>query len=54
MKTQNNKLDFRKNSVVELNDTQLEDINGGSTPACYGLSLAVGWMVSRIISAITK
>ena len=29
MKTQNNKLDFTKNSVTELNDKQQNDILGG-------------------------
>ena len=29
MKTQNNKLDFTKNSVTELNDAQQNSINGG-------------------------
>ncbi|UUC46198.1 class IIb bacteriocin, lactobin A/cerein 7B family [Flavobacterium cerinum] len=31
MKTQNaNKLGFNKNTLVELNDNQLQDVNGGS------------------------
>ncbi len=30
MKTLNNKLDFKKNSLVELNDKDLSNINGGS------------------------
>ncbi|MBN9283346.1 MULTISPECIES: class IIb bacteriocin, lactobin A/cerein 7B family [Flavobacterium] len=28
----NNKLAFAKNSLVELNDNQLNDVNGGGTP----------------------
>lgn len=33
MKTQTqNKLAFRKSSVAELNNSQMQDVNGGSTP----------------------
>jgi hypothetical protein len=34
MKKQNvkNSLDFKKSSVVELNDGQLQEVNGGTTP----------------------
>ena len=28
----NSKLAFAKNSLVELNDNQLNDVNGGGTP----------------------
>lgn len=28
------KLAFNKNSVIELNDNMLTEINGGSTPVC--------------------
>lgn len=34
MKTQNKKLDFKKNSLVELNDSQLKGVNGGSSWVC--------------------
>ncbi|MFH7023817.1 class I lanthipeptide, partial [Flavobacterium sp. FlaQc-50] len=36
MKKQNatNKLAFNKVAVTELNDNQLHDVDGGSTPAC--------------------
>ena len=36
MKTQNlnNKLNFNKSVIVELNDDQLTDVNGGSSPVC--------------------
>ena len=46
MKTQNNKLAFNKSAVVELNDDQLQDVNGGSTPGCY---LVISFLVSVII-----
>lgn len=40
MKTQNNKLIFKKDSVLELNETQLVNIDGGSTPACVTVVIA--------------
>ncbi|WP_452602989.1 class I lanthipeptide [Pontimicrobium sp. MEBiC06410] len=42
MKTQKlNGLDFKRSSIVELNESQLTDVNGGSTPllASSGLCL---------------
>jgi natural product precursor len=30
----NNKLEFSKNSVIELNDNNLHEVKGGSTWAC--------------------
>ena len=40
MKTQNNKLVFSKNSILELQSTELNSINGGSGilggPTCSG------------------
>ena len=40
MKTQStNKLAFAKNALVELNNNQLHDINGGSTPLCSGSAI---------------
>lgn len=43
MKTQNAKLVFKKNNVTELNDNQLNDVNGGGTPVTvtYGIYLTV-------------
>jgi len=40
MKTQNTKLTFRKDSLVELNETQLISIDGGSSPACVTVVVA--------------
>lgn len=48
MKTQNTKLKFNKSSLVELNDEQLQDINGGST-----LSIIVALVVVPAIIAAT-
>ncbi len=42
MKTQNaNKLAFAKSSLVELNDNQLNDVNGGTTPVCVGVIIGL-------------
>lgn len=38
MKTQNNKLDFTKNSVTELNDQQLNGIAGGGESVGVSIS----------------
>jgi len=38
MKTQNNTLKFNKNTMVELNNDDLLDVNGGSTPAVAAAS----------------
>jgi len=40
MKTQLNTLTFSKKCIVDLNDSQLKDINGGGTPL-FSISLAV-------------
>ncbi|WP_452598612.1 hypothetical protein [Pontimicrobium sp. MEBiC01747] len=34
MKTQNSKLSFKTNDLVELNDNQMLETEGGTTPAC--------------------
>ncbi|WP_290701569.1 class I lanthipeptide [Lacinutrix sp.] len=34
MKTQNTNLSFDKNSLIELNDSQLDDVKGGTTIVC--------------------
>lgn len=35
MKTQTiNELRFRKETIIELNEVQLLDVNGGTTPVC--------------------
>ena len=43
MKTQNvnNKLRFDKNSLVELNEEQLTDVTGGTTPVCVGIIIGI-------------
>ncbi len=37
----NNKLAFGKATVTELNDAQLTEVNGGSTPFCYGIIVSL-------------
>ncbi|WP_177730724.1 class I lanthipeptide [Flavobacterium inviolabile] len=44
----NNKLAFAKNSLVELNDDQLQDVNGGSVVA---LSIAVSVAVVTYLAS---
>jgi len=34
MKTQNTKLAFKKNSLVELTESQLLEVDGGTSPPC--------------------
>ncbi|RLJ63307.1 lactobin A/cerein 7B family class IIb bacteriocin [Lacinutrix venerupis] len=41
MKTQNTNLAFNKNSVTELNDNQLQDVNGGTSPVCVGVIISL-------------
>ncbi|WP_156133139.1 class I lanthipeptide [Lacinutrix sp. Hel_I_90] len=53
MKTQNNnKLDLRKQSLVELNDTQLQDVNGGTSPIAITSSSVCLRVTIRVISVI--
>ncbi|MBN9283343.1 MULTISPECIES: class I lanthipeptide [Flavobacterium] len=44
----NSKLAFAKNSLVELNDDQLQDVNGGSVVA---LSIAVSVAVVTYLAS---
>jgi hypothetical protein len=48
MKKQNatNKLAFNKVAVIELNDNQLHDVDGGSTPACY---LVISFLLAQAL-----
>lgn len=34
MKTQNNKLTFTKDAIIELNDQQIKTVMGGTTYVC--------------------
>jgi hypothetical protein len=47
MKKQNptNKLAFNKVAVTELNDTQMHDVDGGSSPACY---LVISYLIAKL------
>jgi hypothetical protein len=49
MKKQNgkNNLTFNKSVVTELNDNLLNDINGGSTPACFVASVMLSYVIVR-------
>lgn len=51
MKTQNITLDFKKRALVELNDTQLQDVNGGTSKVCL-LTASYIFSVVAIQSAL--
>ena len=53
MKTQNvnNKLKFDKHSLVELNDAQLEKVDGATSVPC---ALSIGISIGVSISVVTK
>lgn len=38
MKAQNRKLNFKKNDILELNNTKLLSIEGGTTPLCLAIA----------------
>jgi hypothetical protein len=40
-----NKLAFNKVAVVELNDNQMYDVDGGTTPFCIGV--AIGYIIYK-------
>jgi lactobin A/cerein 7B family class IIb bacteriocin len=56
MKKQNasNKLVFKKNDLVELNDNQLSDVNGGGTPLIVGTVLATVFVAGVIKGAFDE
>jgi lactobin A/cerein 7B family class IIb bacteriocin len=37
----NNKLAFNKVAVIELNDNQMYDVDGGTTPLCIGVIIGI-------------
>ena len=41
----NNKLAFNTVAVTELNDTQMHDVDGGSSPACY---LVISFLIAKL------
>ena len=42
MKTKNAKLVFGKSSIIELNESTMLDIDGGTTPICIGAGVSSG------------
>ena len=42
----NNKLAFNKAAVAELNDAQMNDVNGASSPLCY---VAIGFLLAKAL-----
>ena len=39
MKKQNNKLNFSTNTIVELKNEELNEIEGGTSWGCFGISV---------------
>jgi len=37
----NNKLAFNKVAVIELNDKQMHDVDGGTSPLCIGVIIGL-------------
>ena len=55
MKTQNNKLNFNTNTVIELENDELREIDGGTAWACAGvIALAIAVTISdhQVISIV--
>jgi lactobin A/cerein 7B family class IIb bacteriocin len=48
----NNKLAFNKAAVVELNDNQLQNVNGGSTPTTVSSFYCVAAIVGAVVYLI--
>ncbi|WP_166921617.1 class I lanthipeptide [Flavobacterium poyangense] len=42
----NNKLAFNKVAVVELNDNQMNDVDGGTTPVC---TVVISYLVTKAL-----
>ena len=51
MKTEikNGVLDFKKNSLIELNNMELNGVNGGSSPPCVILSIKTGYWAAAAV-----
>ncbi|SHI34792.1 class I lanthipeptide [Flavobacterium terrae] len=49
-----NKLNFNKTAVVELNDSHLNEINGGTGGFCATISAVSGQALSLVGSAIAS
>ncbi|WP_290701563.1 class I lanthipeptide [Lacinutrix sp.] len=47
MKTQNTNLLFNKSSLVELNNAQLQDVNGGSTPTWITIGITISLFATK-------
>lgn len=55
MKTQKNKLNFSSNTIIELNNEELNEIDGGTAWACAAvISLAIAVTISdhHVISIV--
>ena len=45
---QNSKLAFNKVAVVELNENQMHNVDGGSSPICLGIF--IGYTISIVVN----
>jgi len=52
MKTQNKKLAFRKNAVIELNRLELVEINGGTTLPCGASVVAAIGAAAAVVGGL--
>ncbi|WAC01051.1 hypothetical protein N7U66_12790 [Lacinutrix neustonica] len=55
MKTQNNKLSFNTNTIIELKNSEMNEIDGGTAWACAGvilLAIAVTVSDHQVISIV--
>jgi len=56
MKTQNNKLDFSKSTVIELNETEAANIEGGTGTWCVSAIIVVAVTITvsdeQVISVV--
>lgn len=39
---------FEKRTIVELNENELADINGGTSAPCVGISIGIAYSVGQI------
>ncbi|WP_452599164.1 class I lanthipeptide [Pontimicrobium sp. MEBiC01747] len=48
MKTQKRKLEFNKSDVLELNNSQMLDVNGGTSPTTIACSIIISIIITTI------
>ena len=48
----NNKLAFNKVAIVELNENQLSEVNGGTSIPCAGAAVVASSLICSIVGAL--